>query len=384
MMDATTRLRVMVMDVIRRGGGFLSKKDLHKETGIPWGTMCKIADTLLSEGFISACRETPSRRGRPTVPFRVNPDSVFHIGIDVGSSQVKLVICDLAFNIVHRACHSTPPYAGESKFFNWLYGICDEALAGAEIPRGRLSGIGLAVSGIVDSEKGLIISGGNFGLSRGANLSIAKLGERFGVGACAMGTQVAAAWAEYHFGLKAGTGNLVTVGLGVGIGSGAVSNHQLLFSHPSRLVGYIGHLLMPGNPRVCVCGLKGCLEAYSGGNSLASIAMSEMPGWLAGMDAESLDRIAADGDAKAQAIMLKAASYNAAGIASMIQMYAPEAIVFSGGQSRSDGYLYRQTLNALKDALPAERLENISLSISSLGKHQSALGAARLAYERFF
>ena len=81
-------------------------------------------------------------------------------------------------------------------------------------------------------------------------------------------------------------------------------------------------------------------------------------------------------------MMIQAAQYNGAGIAAMIQLYSPEALIFTGGQSRPDGFLYNETLRQLQSLLPPER-SNCSIGITSLGEFGSALGAARLAYEQF-
>jgi hypothetical protein len=67
----------------------------------------------------------------------------------------------------------------------------------------------------------------------------------------------------------------------------------------------------------------------------------------------------------------------------MIQLYAPEALIFSGGQCRPDGYLFCRTLEKFREILPEER-RNFHIDITTLGPHQAALGAARLAYEKFF
>ena len=82
--------------------------------------------------------------------------------------------------------------------------------------------------------------------------------------------------------------------------------------------------------------------------------------------------------------MYPAAVYNASGIASMIQLYIPNAIIFGGGQCREDGYLFCRTLEEIRNILPLERLEHIRIRISALGAYQSALGAARLVYEQSF
>ena len=162
-----------------------------------------------------------------------------------------------------------------------------------------------------------------------------------------------------------------------------MTNHLLLLSHPKRPVGYIGHILIPGNRHLCTCGFTGCLEAYSGSRYLAGIARETLPSRPELHSAPALDRAAALGDPDAVKIITTAASYNAVGIAAMIQLYAPDAILFSGGQSKRDGFLFRTTLEKLAEILPPER-RSCFLDITNLGAHQSAIGAARLAYETFF
>lgn len=379
------KYNIQILDAIRRGEDRYSKKDVQRVTGLSWGTMCKGVDALLEAGLISAGREEPAGRGRPMIPLRINPAAAGILGIDIGASHTRLVMCDLNFHVACQAIVVTPPYPGAEPFFAWLFTTIDQFLEGSSAPQQRISGIGLSISGNVQSEQGILVSGGNFGLKWGANLPVAsRLSDHCGAPVFAMTTQAAAVWAEYNFGIRAGCGNLVTVGLGVGIGSGVVSNHHLLISQPGRPVGYIGHLLMTGSKRICTCGFRGCLEAYSGGRFLAEVAAGELPDRPELHSAEALDRAAAGGDADACRILSTAAGYNAAGIAGMIQLYSPDVVIFNGGQCRPDGYLFNRTLAAINDVLPAERRQHIQIGISNLGQYQSALGAARLAYEQFF
>lgn len=384
-MGAAIRNNVQILDAIRRGKNAFSKKDLVRETDVPWTTMCKTVSSLLAKGFIFARKEAPAGRGRPVVPLCINPGSACFVGMDVGASQTKAVVCDLAFNVLYRRCDSTPEYQDGKTFLNWLFNLFDGIMEESGIARGKLFAIGLSVSGNVDSENGIIVSGGNFGMKWGASIPAAQaLQEHANAPVFAITTAAAGAWAEYQFGLKAGCGNLVTVGLGVGIGSGIVSNHKLLISQPGCPVGYIGHILAPDNKNVCTCGFRGCLESYSGGKSLARVAKESLPDRPELHDAHALDLAAEAGEKKAVAILRRAASYNAVGVASMIQLYSPEFLVISGGQARRDGFLYKATLEALDAILPDERRKRFSIALSSLGRDQSALGAARLAYERFF
>lgn len=374
---------VKVMDAVRNGRNNASKKEIQQVTGLSWGTMCKVTNTLLDEGYLFARREKAKAPGRPVIPLCVNPDSACFCGIDIGAAYTKLVICDMNFNILYRSEHPTEPFRDPRRFLDQVAMRFENGLNESGIDRTKLHAVGLSVSGNVDSENGIIVSGGNFGMRFGTDIPVSAVAERIGFPVYAVTTQVAAVCAEYRFGKRAGCGNLVNIGLGVGIGSGIVANHLLLISHPKRPVGYIGHILIPGNDHICSCGFKGCLESFSGAHYLASIAKERLPGRPELHSAAALDRAAANGDADAAAILDTAASYNAIGIASMIQLYAPEALIFSGGQSRPDGYLFRRTLEKFREILPEER-RNCHIDITTLGPHQAALGATRLAYEKFF
>lgn len=374
---------VKVMDAVRDGKCRTSKKEIQQVTGLSWGTMCKVTNKLLDQGYLFARREKATAPGRPMIPLCINPDSAFFCGVDIGSASTKFVLCNMNFNILYRAETATEPYTSAERFLDWLSGVFEIGLRESGCSRTKLLAAGLAISGNVDSDNGIIASGGNFGMKYGADIPVSAVAGRFGLPVYAVTTQVAAVCAEYRFGKRAGCGNLVSIGIGVGIGSGIVANHMLLISHPKRPVGYIGHILIPGNSHICSCGFKGCLESFSGGNYLANIARERLPKRPELFSAAALDQAAAKGDPDAVPIMDAAASYNAIGIASMIQLYAPEALVFSGGQVRPDGYLFRHTLEKLKEILPEER-RSCFIDITNLGPHQSALGAARLAYEKFF
>ena len=374
---------VKVMDAVRNGKNRASKKDIQRITGLSWGTMCKTANALLDAGYLFARREKTNSPGRPVVPLCVNADSALFCGIDIGAATTKTVFCDMNFNLLHRDEIPTEPYTTPERFLCWCADVFEQELRESGVQREKLHAVGLAVSGNVDSEHGIIVSGGNFGMKYGADLPIDGIARRIGKPVYAVTTQAAAVCAEYRFGKRAGCGNLVTIGLGVGIGSGIVTNHLLLISHPKRPVGYIGHILIPGNPHRCTCGFTGCLEAYSGSRYLAAIARETLPSRPELHSAPALDLAAARGDPDAVKIMTTAAAYNAAGIAAMIQLYAPDALLFSGGQSKRDGFLFRTTLEKLAEILPPER-RDCFIDITNLGAHQSAIGAARLAYENFF
>ncbi len=375
--------RVKIIDAIRAGKNTFSRKEICNYAGLSWGAMYKAMEGLIAEGIVSVSSSKPVGRGRPNVPLILNADTTILAGIDVGATATRLVFTNLEFKTLYNEIIPTPPYPGEDEFWKWLTKVYHTACETGAVDETKILGLGLAISGRVDSEKGIIVSGGNWGMPYGVNLEVSKFADIIGHPVCSCGTRVSEALAEYHFGNQAGRANLVSIGLGVGIASGAVVNHTLLVSHPNRPVGYIGHILIPGNDRDCGCGWHGCLEAYSGGNNLMKVVAEKYPQPCKIRSAADLDKAAANNDPVAQEILNTAALYNAIGIAGMIQLYSPEAVIFSGGQVKRDGYLYRHTLEEVKKMLPPSRRDCV-FEITRLGEYQSALGVARMAFENFF
>lgn len=378
------RVKVQILDAVRNDHGESSKKSIQAATGLAWGTVCKNVDGMISDGLLVYRKEEPSGRGRPIGHVMLNPNGGFLMGVDLGGAFWRVLFTDFMFKPLFKKTIRRPDYAGADAFCPELFRFLECALKESSLPCARLCGIGIGISGNIDSEHGILVSAANLGLKNGTDLALRKrVEERFGVKTYLSTSQAAAAWAEYHFGRYAGTGNLITVGIGVGIGAAIIANHTLLPNRPDRPTGYIGHLYLPGINRPCVCGNSGCIEAFSGGNSLAAIAR-ELHAGTASPDAAGLDRLAASGNPEARELLCRAADYDAFGIAFLVQMYHPDVLIFTGAQCRTDGFLFRELLRRLDHHVPPPRRGGMSIAISELGAEHTALGAARLYFENLF
>ena len=374
----------MVIDAIRDAKDGISKKEIFSSVPISWGHLCAVVKELQNKGVIVAGESESVSRGRPSIPLRLVSGFMSFCGVDIGSHSTRLIVCDLDFRIHYSRVFPTRTYREREDFKAWLVDVVATALK--ESKQRNIRAVGISVSGNVNSAEGVIISGGNFGMPRGADITTAELEALLHLPCFAVNTQTASVYAEYKFGKFAGTPNIINVGLGVGIGSGVVSDGELLLGNGGRIrIGNIGHMLMPYNPYRCrntSCNFVGCLEAFSGGDSLQMIARSRFPDRPELDTTEKLDAAVAAGDADARVLLSSAAGYNATAIATMIQLYAPDALVFSGGQCKADGFLFKETIASLQKIIPAERW-NFRYGLTLLGEFQPSLGAARLAYEYY-
>jgi len=80
-----------------------------------------------------------------------------------------------------------------------------------------------------------------------------------------------AAVAEHKRGAGQGVRNLAYVTWSTGIGSGLVLDGHL-YSGTHGSAGELGHMVLDPNGPPCFCGMRGCVEAYASGHSIATRA----------------------------------------------------------------------------------------------------------------
>ncbi len=77
----------------------------------------------------------------------------------------------------------------------------------------------------------------------------------------------AMALGEAWCGAAADVSDFVAISLGTGVGGGIVSGGRLLDGHHGN-AGHFGHIVVEPDGRPCICGGKGCVEAYCSGKAI--------------------------------------------------------------------------------------------------------------------
>ena len=131
----------------------------------------------------------------------------------------------------------------------------------------NISAICLSLTGLVNS-KGIWnpinrITLGNFKDYPVIN----KLKKIFNIPVYALGDTQAAALGEMYYGNGKSLDSFFYLTVSTGIGGSIIINKNL-FNGKISDIGAIGHSVIKYNGRVCGCGKRGCLEAYSSGNAL--------------------------------------------------------------------------------------------------------------------
>ncbi|MBV9123973.1 MAG: ROK family protein, partial [Planctomycetes bacterium] len=262
-----------------------------------------------------------------------------------------------------------------------------QAAAGAGLRVEQLAALGVGVPGTLDIPAGIILEPHN--LKPWRNVPARRhLHDTFGLPTAFQNDANAAAYGEYKAGAGRGMRSLVLFTLGTGIGGGLILDDRIVEGEHSH-GGEIGHILIEtSQPRRCVCGRRGCLEAYAGATAVVQRtleALKQDPGrssldsWLHRKDAltaRDVFEAAAAGDALASKIVEETAFYLAVGAVNLMHTLDPDIVVFGGGMvAAGEPFLQRirRHIEQLAFPVPAARTQ---IRFAQLGPDAGFIGAA--------
>src|SRR5579883_1069576 len=165
--------------------------------------------------------------------------------------------------------------------------------------------------------------------------------------------------------------NLILLTLGTGVGGAVILDGRLFTGHHGA-AGELGLITLNPDGPPCNSGNRGSLEQYA---SVQAIRRRT------GSEPDRLSALAAAGDATAIAFWQDYGRDLGAGLASLIYVLTPEAIVIGGGVSASADLFFPAIQTEIEQrVLPSSRA-GLQLLRAELGNRAGMVGAARLAWQ---
>ena len=311
------------------------------------------------------------------------------IGFDLGGTKMLACLFDDRMRVLARRKRGTKAREGVKAGLQRITGMIEEVLSEAGVRSSSLGGIGIGCPGPLDPGRGVLLDPPNLGWH---NVRVRDvLRKRFKCPVAVANDVDAGTYGEYALGAGQGARCLLGVFPGTGVGGGCVYEGRILHGgHRSCLE--IGHMQMVAYGPLCGCGKRGCLEALTSrlaiaGEAAKAAVRGEAPALLAAVGTDitkirsgALASAIRAGDAAIEAIVRDAAQWLGRGVATAVNVLAPDVIVLGGGLVEAMPKLYREevTAAARASAMPSLRAA-FKLRLSRLGDDAIVLGAAAWA-----
>ncbi|WP_299927140.1 ROK family transcriptional regulator [uncultured Pelagimonas sp.] len=377
--------RLQVLDVIR-AAGTIARIDIAKATGFSPATVTVITSQLLETGLIEEITPEPStdakpstRRGRPRVALRLRGKAHLIAGLKVAHNMVSVLILDFEGKDV--LSHEMPlpePRMATPHFCDTMYEAVNQACAKGGLSINDLSGIGVALAGLVDAKRRFIYWSSSL-TDRNVNLG-AALDAAMPCPVFLDNDANLVAKAEHLFGEGRNIDDFIVVTIEHGVGMGIVIDGEI-YRGTRGCGAEFGHTKVQLEGALCQCGQRGCLEAYVGNYALlreANIMDRETPL----TDVPTLFKRAQSGDTMARSIFDRAGRMFAMGLANLVNIFDPKLIILAGERLSFD-YLHADTvLESMRQSVVQVDAPLPDVRVHAWGDHMWAKGAAAYAIEQ--
>jgi N-acetylglucosamine repressor len=367
-----------------RNKGPISRTALARLTRLTPATAFSIVDELVQKGLVTESGIGPSQGGRRPMLFEFNPRANVIIGVNIRSFQVRGVLCYLDAVPQVTVARDYDLEAGADAVAA-VKDVIHELIAASPSPPEKLMGIGLAVPGLIDVSRGVVVQSEHWGWKELPLRDI--LAAEFEAPIYVEEDDNALALGEGFFGAGRGVSNVVCVKVGRGLGAGIVVNGTL-FRGPDNAAGEIAHILVDPEGPQCTCGNYGCLarmisasaiteRAVKGLKQGAKSSLTEKAGpELDGLSVAAIAEAANAGDAFAMQVMEETGRYLGIGIATLVNLLNPDLVILGGGVILAGAQLLEPARHVVRLRTFAAPGRRVRIVPAQLGVDAPAIGAA--------
>jgi len=287
-------------------------------------------------------------------------------GLDIGGTKCAALVGRLeggSLSVCARVQFPTPG-SPEATLEGLEEALCEVAREVGIAPE-SLAAIGVSCGGPLDSKTGRVLSPPN--LPGWDDVPVCeRMEKRFGVPCGLQNDANACALAEWRFGAGQGLKHMAFLTFGTGLGAGLILDGRL-YAGANDNAGEVGHVRLSALGPVGY-GKAGSFEGFCSGGGLAQLARTRAyeaiqqgrpfafcpnTAALEELSAKSVAMAANAGDADACAIYEECGAWLGRGLAVLVDILNPEAIVIGSVYARSEHLLREAALRELsREALP--------------------------------
>ncbi len=385
----------LVVEAVVRQFGSVSRSEIHEFTNLQQSEISRLTRELLEEGRLVEAGRARNPMGRKQILLALNEDQRFVIGVGFDDENVLASTMNLRPTIKSELQERTKLNEGTEGLVSQLMACTRKAVEQAGVPPGRLAGIGLAGSGLIDSRRGMFLMSSTVDFLKDVPLQH-LFEEEFGVPVVLENLTRAKTVGERLLGAGEMAEDMIFVEYGrTGIGAGVIIGGKLL--HGSGFAaGEFGHTHMTEGGPACRCGSFGCLEALAGAGALAARmrkAVAEGSGSevvaRAGGDPEKITgwmilEAARDGDKTSALLLEHVEMFLGLGLANLVNLFNPSVLVLDQRLELAGSGTLEQIRRVVSRQALRHATEDLKIRFGRLGSEAVALGVGSIILQKQF
>jgi N-acetylglucosamine repressor len=325
--------RQIVLNLVREYQP-ISRADLARRMEVARGIVTPLVNELIEQGLLVEGATGASPRGRKPTLLHVRSHDRLAVAVDVRLSETQLMLSDFSGRSLATELLPTPEDPDELVLA--LAGRIRRLLE-AHSAAGDCEGVGLVVPGMVDHVTGRLVNAPTLGW-RDVDLRGA-LETAVGLPVHIERDAVACALAQMWMGQGAdgASDSFAYVTFSDGVGAGLVMGGHVVRGHRDA-AGEFGHIPLSLDGPACLCGSRGCWEAYTSNQAVVArylgrdLSTREAYAQVRGTRLTVSDVVARAraGDAAARAALETTGRYIGVGLAAIVNALNPARLVVGG------------------------------------------------------
>src|SRR5258706_2924706 len=370
----------------------VSRPQLATLSGLSQVTVIKITNNLIDRQFILEKEYAESTGGRRAGLLEINPEGGFAVGLMTQPDSLTAVILNLNSDPVYSQQWNITLRDNSPQGIDLLSRCVEQLIRESNVPREKIIGAGIGMSGLIDGERGYCIDSW---MLNWQNVEISRpLEDRLGIPAFLDNDVNCLATYAKLFGQGQPYRHFLVVSIGQGVGLGIVINGDL-YRGSFGGAGEFGHTAVITEGRLCECGNHGCLETYLSNAGIVKnyleYVLSNTYGLETGFQEPTIHELveqAGNGDEAAKAAFQRAGILLGVSLANLVNIFNPECIVLSGPDTDAsilaNNLLLAPMHQGFKKHLFSQIGKDLYFVVERRGFESWARGAGSLVLRHFF
>ena len=242
----------------------ISRQEIADQLGLSLPTVNQNLKMLMEDGLIEYVGNFTSTGGRRAQAITINNNARKAISVNIKADYINVDVVGLKGQIIYSMAVKAH-FSKSSAYIEKLTDAVRHAVDYVGADADDILGVGITVPGILDDEKQILISAPPL---KAKNYDFTRLISAIDYPVVVMNDARAEAYADHWFNGKS-EDEKIYIMLGEGVG-GAYINASAIRNGVHNRGGEFGHMVIHPGGKQCLCGKKGCFEAYVSEKVLSS------------------------------------------------------------------------------------------------------------------